>query len=53
MAEAKQNLEKAQMNMQRIAQEMANAQLESAQRTREAIAAQQAVADFAPQVWAQ
>lgn len=53
LADAKQNLEKAQMNLQRIAQEMANAQLESAQRTREAIAAQQAVADFAPQVWAQ
>ena len=53
LAEAQQNLENAQLNLQRIAQELANAQVESAQRTREAIAAQQAVADFAPQVWAQ
>ena len=53
LLEAQQNLEKASLNLQRIAQELANAQLESAQRTREAIAAQQAVADFAPQVWAQ
>ncbi len=53
LAEAYQNLEKAKLNLQRVAQELANAQLESAQRTREAIAAQQAVADFAPQVWSQ
>ena len=53
LAEARQNLEIARLNLQRIAQELANAQLESAQRTREAIAAQQAVADFAPKVWAQ
>ena len=53
LAEARQNLEIARLNLQRIAQELANAQLESAQRTREAIAAQQAVADFAPRVWAQ
>lgn len=53
LAEARQNLEKAQLNLQRVAQELANAQVESAQRTREAIAAQQAVANFAPQVWAQ
>ena len=51
--EARQNLKNAQLNLQRIAQELANAQVESAQRTREAIAAQQAVADFAPRVWAQ
>ena len=53
LTEAQKNLENAQLNLQRIAQELANAQVESAQRTREAIAAQQAVADFAPQVWAQ
>ncbi|MBP3780123.1 MAG: hypothetical protein ILA30_00500 [Selenomonas sp.] len=53
LADAQQNLEKAQSNLRRIAQELANAQLESSQRTREAIAAQQAAADFAPQVWAQ
>ena len=53
LAEAQKNLENAQLNLQRVAQELANAQVESAQRTKEAIAAQQAVADFAPQVWAQ
>lgn len=53
LAEAQRNLENASVNLQRISRELANAQLESAQRTREAIAAQQAVADFAPQVWAQ
>lgn len=53
LAEALQNLEKARFNLQRISQELANSQVESAQRTREAIAAQQAAADFAPQVWKQ
>ena len=53
LAEAQQSLEKAQTNLRRISQELASASLESAQRTREAIAAQQAVADFAPKVWAQ
>lgn len=53
LAEAQKSLDEAKRNLQRIAQELANAQVESAQRTREAIAAQKAVADFAPQVWAQ
>lgn len=53
LAEAQKNLENARLNLQKISQDLAKAQLESAQRTREAIAAQQAVADFAPQVWAQ
>ena len=51
--EAQQNLEIAKVNLQKISQQLANAQVESAQRTKEAIAAQQAVADFAPQVWSQ
>ena len=53
LEEARQNLEKARRNLKHIAQELEKAQAESAKRTQEAIAAQQAVADFAPQVWQQ
>ncbi|SHK43568.1 hypothetical protein SAMN05216582_10453 [Selenomonas ruminantium] len=53
LEEARQNLEQARRNLKRVARELEKAQMESAKRTQEAIAAQQAVADFAPQVWQQ
>ena len=53
LEEARQNLEIARRNLQRIEKELEKAQAESAQRTQKAIAAQQAVADFASQVWNQ
>lgn len=53
LEEAWQNLEQARHNLKRVARELEKAQVESAKRTQEAIAAQQAVADFAPQVWQQ
>lgn len=53
LEEARQSLEEARHNLKRIARELTKAQAESARRTQEAIAAQQAVADFAPRVWQQ
>ncbi|MSV24006.1 hypothetical protein FYJ78_02155 [Selenomonas sp. WCA-380-WT-3B 3/] len=53
ITEARDNLSRAQTSFQRISEELQLARQESARRTQEAIAAQQAVADFLPAVWDQ
>lgn len=53
LASAQENLAAARNNLIRVSRELNTARQESMHRTEEAIAAQQAVADFAPQVWNQ
>ena len=53
LAEAQDNLMAAKKNLARVGRELDRARQESAHRTEEAIAAQQAVADYAPNIWNQ
>ncbi|SFT50362.1 hypothetical protein SAMN02910356_00833 [Selenomonas sp. GACV-9] len=53
LSSAQQNLEEAKRRLQRVTEELAKARTESAARTQAAIAAQQAVADFLPNISAQ
>ena len=53
LASAQENLTAARNNLIRVSRELNTARQESIHRTEQAIAAQQAVADFAPQVWNQ
>ena len=53
LAEAQENLLAAKKNLARVGRELDRARQESARRTEEAIAAQQAVADYAPNIWNQ
>lgn len=53
LAAATEALAQAERNLKKVTRQLERAKQESAERTREAIAAQQAVADFLPQVYAQ